>query len=123
MSDCKTCADYDSANSYCPKYCDVIQKTLDEQTRWIPVSERLPKFDEKVLAFVKNKDPKGRFNENGIYVAKLKDKVPEHDPEGKKNIWGIPGYDSKWTVWAWSYFTEPDVVAWMPLPKPWRGTT
>lgn len=88
--------------------------------RWIPCSERLPEFDVKVLAYVKNKDPEGRFNKDGIYTATLEDKVPVHDPEGKKNFWGIPGYDSEWTVWSWSYFTEPNVLAWMPLPEPYK---
>ena len=95
--------------------------TIDAEPQWIPCSERLPEFDVKVLAYVKNKDPEGRFNKDGIYTAELKDKVPMHDPEGKKNFWGIPGYDSEWTVWAWSYFTEPNVLAWMPLPKPYEG--
>ena len=95
--------------------------TIDAEPHWIPCSERLPEFDVKVLAYVKNKDPEGRFNKDGIYTAELKDKVPMHDPEGKKNFWGIPGYDSEWTVWAWSYFTEPNVLAWMPLPKPYEG--
>ena len=100
----------------------VVEKapTIDAEPHWIPCSERLPEFDVKVLAYVKNKDPEGRFNEDGVYTAELKDKVPVHDPEGKKNIWGIPGYDSEWTVWAWSYFTEPNVLAWMPLPKPYE---
>jgi len=97
------------------------QPTIDAEPQWIPCSERLPEFDVKVLAYVKNKDPEGRFNKDGIYTAELKDKVPMHDPEGKKNFWGIPGYDSEWTVWAWSYFTEPNVLAWMPLPKPYEG--
>ena len=96
------------------------QPTIDAEPHWIPVSERLPEFDVKVLAYVKNKDPEGRFNKDGIYTAELKDKVPMHDPEGKKNFWGIPGYDSEWTVWAWSYFTEPNVLAWMPLPEPYE---
>ena len=91
------------------------------EQRWIPCSERLPEFDVKVLAYVKNKDPKGRFNKDGIYTATLEDKVPVHDPEGKRNFWGIPGYDSEWTVWSWSYFTETNVLAWMPLPEPWEG--
>lgn len=95
--------------------------TIDTEPQWIPCSERLPEFDVKVLAYVKNKDPEGRFNKDGIYTAELKDKVPMHDPEGKKNFWCIPGYDSEWTVWAWSYFTEPNVLAWMPLPKPYEG--
>lgn len=87
--------------------------------RWISVEERLPEFDKKVLAWVENKDPEGSFNgKHGIYVAQLKDKEPKPDPEGKRNFWGIPGYDSVWTVWSWSYFTEPDVQYWMPLPEP-----
>ena len=30
MSDCTTCAEYDSEKGYCPKYCEVIRKTLDD---------------------------------------------------------------------------------------------
>jgi len=88
-----------------------------DKFKWISVEERLPKFDQKVL-WVKNKDPEARFNHDGIYIAELKDRTPEPDPEGKKNFWGIPGYDSEWTVWAWSYFSEPEVTHWMPLPEP-----
>jgi hypothetical protein len=95
-----------------------------ERDRWISVEERLPAFDRKVLAWVENKDPKGRINgKHGIYVAELKDKEPKPDPEGKRNFWGIPGYDSVWTVWSWSYFTEPDVRYWKPLPEPPKEET
>lgn len=87
-------------------------------SEWISVKDRLPEFKERVLAYVKNKDPEGRFNREGVYVAQLEDKVPKHDPEGKRNFWGIPGYDSEWTVWAWSCFTEPEVTHWRPLPEP-----
>ncbi len=95
-------------------------KNVPSAQQWIPVTERLPEFEKLVLAWVENKNPNGRFNRPGIHTAQLKDKKPEHDPEGKKNIWGIPGYDSEWTVWAWSYFSEPDVKAWMPLPEPYK---
>ena len=87
-------------------------------SEWISVKDRVPEFNQKVLAFVKNKDPQGRFNRDGVYVAMLEDKVPTPDPEGKKNFWGIPGYDSEWSIYGWSYFTEPDVTHWMPLPEP-----
>lgn len=89
-----------------------------QHDRWISVDDSLPMFDKKVLAFVKNKDQESRFNPDGVYVAELKDKIPVADPQGKKNFWGIPGYDSEWTVWAWSYFSEPCVTHWMPLPEP-----
>lgn len=94
---------------------------FDDGMVWIPVSERLPHFGTKVLVWVENKDQTGRFNKPGVYTANLEDKEPEHDPEGKRNFWGIPGYDSAWTVWAWSYFEEPDVKAWKPLPEPYKG--
>lgn len=85
--------------------------------KWISVEERLPEFDQKVLAWVRNKDPNGSFNKDGVYVARLEDKVPQNDPDGKNNFWGMPGYDSEWTVYSWCYFSEPDVLYWMPLPE------
>ena len=29
MSDCTTCAEYDAEKGFCPKYCDVIRKTVE----------------------------------------------------------------------------------------------
>lgn len=86
--------------------------------KWISVKERLPEYGRNVLAFVKNKNPEGRYNKDGIYVAQLEDKIPQPDPQGKRNFWGLPGYDNEWTVWSWSYFSEPEVTHWMPLPDP-----
>lgn len=40
-------------------------------SEWISVKDRLPEFKELVLAYVKNKDPEGRFNREGVYVARL----------------------------------------------------
>ena len=33
MSDCTTCAEYDGDKGYCPKYCEVIRRTLEELAR------------------------------------------------------------------------------------------
>ena len=30
MSDCTTCAEYDAEKGYCPKYCEVIRRTVEE---------------------------------------------------------------------------------------------
>ena len=118
---------YSSGDTAAKTPFDCMHKLVNEYTInltslgggcWISVEDCLPAFDQRVLAFVTNKDPERRFNRDGIYIAELKDKIPKHDPEGKKNFWGLPGYDSEWTVWAWSYFSEPCVTHWMPLPLP-----
>lgn len=71
--------------------CDMAIKAL-EQTRWIPVSERLPELGEKVLC------------------------------QCRANIYEV----LKLTVDGWYYnpnhcYMESFVIAWMPLPKPYKA--
>ena len=94
-----------------------------EQTRWIPVSERLPKTDNKndinsfnVLLWVKNKTHSEK--EAQIYLGKL---MHVDGDDGSGNFWGIKTEPCEWTIWGWSYFNKPEVIAWMPLPKPYKG--
>lgn len=93
-----------------------------EQTQWIPCSERLPKTDNKndinsfnVLLWVKNKTYPEK--EAQIYLGKLKHVDGD---DGSGNFWGIETKPCDWTIWGWSYFNEPEVIAWMPLPKAYR---
>lgn len=72
-------------------YTDVAVKALD-QTRWISVSERLPGSDEDVLV----------TNGVGIYVG-----------------W-IDATDKCWRVDSESEYFMNDIVAWMPLPEPYK---
>ena len=65
---------------------------LLEQTRWIPVSERLPELGRRVLC------------------------------QCQANIYDV----LKLTVDGWYYdqnhcYMENFVIAWMPLPKPYKG--
>jgi hypothetical protein len=64
-----------------------------EQTRWIPVSERLPESDDEVLVT----DDAGGLALVGI------DWFDRFDSDG-----------SRW--WC-----SQNVTAWMPLPEPYRG--
>lgn len=71
-------------------------KLGEAEQRWIPCSERLPDVGENVL-----------FTTDiyGGYVA-----------EGDRRA------DGKWWQYRWnSLLQNEDVVAWMPLPKPYKG--
>lgn len=91
-------------------------------SKWIPVKERLPKTDNKneinsfnVLLWVKNKTHPERKPQ--IYLGKLRD---VNGDDGSGNFWGIETKPCEWTIWGWSYFNEPKVIAWQPLPEPYR---
>ena len=94
MSDCTTCAEYDGDKGYCPKYCEVIRKTLDERTRWIPVSERLPSIPVWYLVTAKSK----RNGNNFVRILHY---------NGEK--------------YGWEEQSTCAVLAWADLPEPWRG--
>lgn len=99
---CDGCAlNYEQGNMGEQKQAlDMAIKTL-EQTRWIPVSERLPKFGEKVLLHIINVD-------NIIFdIACLKD--TKH-----------AAYDGDY-YWSGKFaYRLRDVVAWMSLPEPYK---
>lgn len=96
------------AQCLCDAY-DMAIKAL-EQTRWIPVDERLPKKDGKYLVTVSSFCGEIVFERS---FAKDLHKVDEFDfPEHKC---GFYKYDDEWR-----YSEEDDVMAWMPLPDPYR---
>lgn len=90
--------------------------------QWIPVSERLPKTDNEisinkynVLLWIKNKSHPER--EPNIYLGKLRHIDGD---DGSGNFWGVEIKPCDWTIWGWSYFNEPEVIAWQPLPQPYK---
>ena len=96
--------------------CDNLPSVKPQQ-RWIPVSERLPEDDKKVLVYVKRKDSE-KSEMNGFHIARKH--YMEGDPEGKSNFWGMPIAPCEWIIEGWSYFFEPEVLAWMPLPQSYK---
>ena len=88
---------------------DVI-KVLEQEPKWIPVSERLP--DERKNCLVTFKD-----GYVGImcYALDLY-RVDEYDFCTKKGKAGWYEYDSEW-----GYYSRDDIVAWMPLPEPYKA--
>ena len=95
----------------------------DRTQEWIPCSERLPETDNTneinefdVLLAVRPKKHPERTPQ--VYIGKLR---PVEGDDGSGNFWGVKIAPCEWTIWGWSYFQEPEVLAWMPLPTPWKG--
>jgi len=78
------------------------QPTVDaisvEQAKWIPVSERVPNSDDWVIITVLDEsgDTPYRYTDFGLYLDAAK-------------------------CWIVDAEQRTDIIAWMPLPKPWKG--
>lgn len=73
------------------------------EPKWIPVTERLPEDNRQVLVYAQSTH----------FVLAKYDEMREDD--GK--------YRKQWVTFdAWKpYYIIENVIAWMPLPEPWRG--
>lgn len=90
-----------------------LSSVTPQQTRWIPVSERLPEDEQECLITSKGL---GEFHiDIATYSTNLY-KVDKYDFHTKKDVSGFYGIDTEYGYYEWS-----DVVAWMPLPQPYEG--
>lgn len=84
-------------------------------TRWIPISERNPNKNGKYLVTVR-----GLMGEyvkvETIYYAEDLYKIDKFDFIDKQGVAGWYFFDSEW-----GYYEFDNVVAWMPLPKPYKA--
>ena len=86
-------------------------KQLRKQTRWIPVSERLPK-DGVYLVTVERTLGKPRIETKSF--AKDLNRVDDFDFSEHKCGWY--DYDSEYGYWE-----DTNVIAWMSLPEPYKA--
>ena len=80
----------------CDEEVEEIIKALEQEPRWIPCSEWLPKVEELVLVT----DDSG-----GIKTVDV-DRCGQYENSNER-FW---------------YYTQ-NAVAWMPRPEPWKGDT
>lgn len=95
----KRLAEYENTG-LSPADVEELRRQQDSH-RWIPVKERLPEGDEFVLATVS-----GIYN--NITFSSAIQLAGYYETEG----WFIEWYPD---------WDDPDVIAWQPLPEPYKG--
>ena len=91
--------------------------SVQPEPHWISCSERMPEYDTDVLISYRYKEGEGDTSHTYIDITSFGDMYfggnAVHDAFGKRiKHWRQP----------FAYFTSNyEVVAWMPLPEPWRG--
>jgi len=85
---------------------------LPSAPRWIPVTERLPEEDIDVLISYRYKEGEGDTSHTHIDITTYGQMYFGGNKVGDYKHWRPP----------FEYFeSNYEVVAWMPLPKPWKG--
>lgn len=90
------------------------------EQRWILVSERLPEEHDSIFA-----KWKGTVKWNPAMFEKTSDEVlvTISDVGGKKTTRTAHTLDGKWSCDLLKANASYKVIAWMPLPEPYRGET
>lgn len=90
---------------------------LEQEPKWIPVSERLPEKDGEYLVTVKSTFKNTRNYIKHCHFARNLYLVDEYDFADKTGVAGFYEYDSEY-----GYYEMTEVIAWMPfLPEPYKS--
>ena len=84
---------------------------FERPQEWIPVSERLPKYNKTVLISVKQKG-----KENNVFTAQRRKRFKTPD------IFECCMDNDGWWDFRVSAWDDHEVIAWMPLPEPYKET-
>ena len=82
------------------------------QGHWIPVTERLPEEDKEVLISYRYKEGEGNTSHSKIDITSYGQMYFGGNKVGRVKHWRAP----------FEYFeSNYEVIAWMPLPTPYKG--
>ena len=101
---------YNSAISDACRIVDAIPAV--DIPRWIPVTEKLPEEDKEVLISYRYKEGEGDTSHVKIDITSYGQMYFGGNKVGKTKHWRAP----------FEYFeSNYEVIAWMPLPEPYKG--
>lgn len=83
----------------------------DYEKKWIPVSKRLPEKDKEVLITYQYKEGEGDRSHSYIDITTY----------GDAYFGGRKCSFKEWRAPFEYFHSNYEVVAWMPLPDPWKG--
>lgn len=102
------------------KMQDIVNNLPSAERRWIPVTERLPEDIKPVIVTWKNTDPKSYYQ----YIVGKHFIGVAHHLKGKWYWYSSTTEDflAEYGRYEGEEFDEAiKVIAWMPLPAPWKG--
>ena len=95
---------------------DAIQATQAEDVEparhWIPVTERLPEEDKEVLISYRYKEGEGDTSHSDIDITSYGQMY-----FGGNKVKGV----KHWRAPFEYFYSNYEVIAWMPLPEPYKG--
>lgn len=103
------------------KFMDWLNYCLDAaiEPQWIPCSERMPEEHDSI--FKKKFKGTDRWN-NGMFEGISDDvNVTVECKDGKRKTMTSHTLDGKWKCETEYKFSHFKVIAWMPLPQPYKG--
>lgn len=113
------CIDADEYIKYCDEHwitlnVDAVnaQPAVDIAPRWIPVTERLPEEDKEVLISYRYKEGEGDTSHVNIDITTYGQMY-----FGGRRIEGVKHWRAPFEYFENNY----EVIAWMPLPEPYKG--
>ena len=108
-------------HAMCTDVANRLNELIEKQPKvgeWIPCSVRMPEEHDSVFAKAKGTD-----KWNDAMFVKISDDVNvtiEYD-DGTRTTRTSHTLDGKWKAEQEFKFYKPKVIAWMPLPEPYKG--
>lgn len=108
-----------TAGDFCWESREILQELVDkaDSFEWIPVSERLPDEHDSIFAKFYGTD---KWNDALWKTQSMEVLVTIEYEDGTRSVTSSYSTDGKWEIEKIVKLSKCKVVAWKPLPKPYK---